>query len=68
MYDDVPAKAKQKVEVEYTPEQIGDAIFDLRNRKRVAFLIGIKIRAWDFLVRMFPESIGKKLTRYLAGY
>ena len=67
MFDAIPERATEKVSAEFTPQQVANVVYQAATGNRVAYIIGKKIKLWDQLVRLFPNSIGKYITRYLAN-
>ena len=68
MFDDAPSEAKKKSPAEYSPQQIAEMIFEATSNKKVATLVGAKVKIWDWIVRIFPYSLGKPMTKNVSGY
>jgi len=68
MIDGMPEQLMQSFTVDFSPEQIAEAIMDALSGSRDSYLLGWKAKTLGFLSKILPSRLGRRVVMYVTGY
>ncbi len=68
MVEGMPEQLMKSFTVDYSPEQIADAIMQALAGSADSYLLGWKAKSLGFLAKVLPARLGRRVVMYLTGY
>jgi NAD(P)-dependent dehydrogenase (short-subunit alcohol dehydrogenase family) len=68
MIDDMPGQLMESFTVDFSPEQIADAIINALAGSADSYLLGGKAKALGFLSKVLPARLARKVVMQVTGY
>lgn len=68
MLEGMPSQLMKSFTVDFSPEQVADAIMHALAGSGRSYLLGRKAKALAFLSKVLPESLGRRIVMHVTGY
>jgi len=68
MVDGMPEQLMKSFTVDFSPEQIADAIMKALVESGDSYLLGGKAKTLGFLARVLPAPLARRVVMYVTGY